>query len=373
MEKALRIGTRGSRLAMVQTEQVAARLRAADAGLEIRIETFRTVGDRDRATPLARLPGTGFFVKELEAALLDDRIDLAVHSLKDVPTAVPAGLEVGAVVPGREDPRECLLLAEGRGGSGEPQRNNQGESPRNASSGCATAGLSGRVSEMDDGARPGKTGRGTQSPAALADLPQGAVVGTSSPRRRAMLLSARPDLVFADLRGNVDTRLGKMRAGVCAATVLARAGLARLGLLDRLAGAAAVALDANVLMPPAGQGALGLEFRAADERVRRWLEPLDHPPSRWAVLAERALVRRLAAGCRTPLGVLGRVNEGGRLMLDVWLLAPDGRESLRRQACGEAAQAEALGTQLAEALLAAGAGRFLAGPCAAGADAGGCE
>jgi hydroxymethylbilane synthase len=304
MDKAVRIGTRGSRLALAQAEWTAARLRAAHPAVEFQVETFRTAGDRDRATPLARLPGVGFFVKELEVALLEDRIDLAVHSLKDVPTDVPAGLEVAAAVPEREDPRECLVTP---------------------------AGL------------------------ALANLPEGATVGSSSPRRRAMLLAARPDLHFIDLRGNVETRLAKVAAGVCHATVLARAGLARLGMLD---GRMAV-LEPDILLPPAGQGALGLEFRAADERVRSLVAPLDHPPSRWAVTAERALVRRLGAGCRTPLGVLGRVDGHGQLALDAWILSDDGRRSIRRQSGGAAPEAWRSGTILADALLEAGAGGFL--------------
>jgi len=173
-----------------------------------------------------------------------------------------------------------------------------------------------------------------------------------------MLLAARPDLEFVDLRGNVETRLRKLESGVCVATVLARAGLERLGLLD----GRMVPVAAEVLMPAAGQGALGLEFRSADARVREALAPLDDPPSRQAVTAERALVRRLGAGCRTPLGVLGRADGTGRLTLDVWLVAPDGRESIRRTADGAAADAAAIGTELAGMLLAGGAGRLIPPP-----------
>jgi len=313
METLIRIGTRGSRLAMVQSNWIAGRLGDAHPGLEVRLETFRTAGDRDRATPLAHLPGIGFFVKELETALLDDRVDLAVHSLKDVPTVVPAGLEVGAAVPQREDPRECLVTPQGLG---------------------------------------------------LEDLPQGATVGSSSPRRRAMLLAARPDLKFIDLRGNVETRLTKLEAGVCDATVLARAGLARMGLLDKRM----VVVEPDVLMPPAGQGALGLEFRDSDDCVRRTIAVLDHAPSRQAVTAERALLARLGAGCRTPLGVLGRVDAAGTLTLDAYLAAPDGHEAIRRSLAGKAAEAARLGTALAEALLEAGAARYVC-PDGEGGDA----
>jgi len=305
MRDVLRIAARGSRLAVIQAEWVAGRLRAAHAGLGVRIETFRTAGDRDRATPLARLAGVGFFVKELEAALLDGRIDLAVHSMKDVPTRAPDGLEVEAAVPEREDARECLVTP---------------------------AGL------------------------ALADLPPGAKVGSSSPRRRAMLLAARPDLAFIDLRGNVETRLAKLERGVCQATVLAAAGLARLGMLDRRM----VPMETAVVLPAAGQGALGLEFRSDDGHVREAIAPLDHPPTRRAIVAERALVRRLGAGCRTPLGVLARVAGDGMLTLEACLLSPDGRQTIRRRIRGHAPEAARLGTALAEDLLAQGAGRLLA-------------
>ena len=300
MGNVLRIGTRGSRLARTQTDQVAEALRAAHPDLEVRIETYRTTGDRDRATPLARLPGVGFFVKELEQALLARRIDLAVHSLKDVPTRAPEGLTVASAVPARADARDALLTPDG---------------------------------------------------AALADLPRDATVGTSSPRRRAMLLAARPDLAMTDLRGNVDTRLRKLADGVCDATVLAMAGLARLEVEE----ADAVPLSPDAVVPAAGQGALGLEHRTGDDAVRRWIAAIDHPPTRQAVTAERAVLLRLGAGCRTPIGVLGRTGEGGRLHLEAYLLSPDGRQRLRQSIEGDAAEAAALGRELAEAMLADGA------------------
>jgi len=314
MSEGLRIGSRASRLALAQAESVAAALRAAHPGLEVRIDPFRTAGDRDRRTPLARLGGAGFFVKELQAALLDARIDLAVHSMKDVPTAGPEGLEAEAAVPPRADPRDCLV---------------------------------------------------TRAGVALADLAPGAVVGSSSPRRRAMILAARPDLRVVDLRGNVETRLAKVESGACDATLLARAGLERLGLL----GPRAVPLDASVVLPAAGQGALGLEFRAADERVRRLLGPLDDAPSRWAVVAERALVRHLRAGCSTPLGALARVDAAGTLALEAWLLAPDGRRAVRGREAGPMAEAAEVGARLAERLLAEGGGALL-GPAAGAGERG---
>jgi len=307
MGQMLRIGSRASRLALVQTEWVVARLREAWPALEVRVEKIRTAGDRDRATPLAAAPaglGVGVFVKELEAALLDGRMDLAVHSMKDVPTRVPEGLEVEVSVPRRADPRDCLLTSAGQ---------------------------------------------------SLEDLPRGAKVGTSSPRRRAMLSAARADLRFTDLRGNVETRLAKLAAGRCDATVLARAGLERLGLLDKRAWT----MPVSVALPAAGQGALGLEFRAADERVRGLVGAVDDPASRKAVVAERAMVCRLGAGCRTPLGVLGTVDGAGRLALEAYLVSADGRASLRERAEGSAADAAAIGVRLAETLLEAGAARWL--------------
>jgi hydroxymethylbilane synthase len=305
MGQMLRIGSRASRLALVQTEWVASRLREAWPDLEVRVEPIRTAGDRDRATPLAAGGlGVGVFVKELEAALLAGRIDLAVHSMKDVPTRAPEGLEIEASVPRRADPRDCLVTPAGH---------------------------------------------------ALEDLPRGAIVGTSSPRRRAMLLAARADLRFTDLRGNVETRLAKLAAGRCDATVLARAGLERLGMLDGQAWTVPV----SVALPAAGQGALALEFRAGDEQVRGLVAAVDDAASRWAVAAERALVRRLGAGCRTPLGVLGTVDAAGRLALEAYLVSADGRASLRKRAEGSAADAPAIGVRLAETLLEAGAAKWM--------------
>jgi len=170
-----------------------------------------------------------------------------------------------------------------------------------------------------------------------------------------MLLAARADLRFTDLRGNVETRLAKLEAGRCDATVLARAGLERLGLVD----ARAWTVPVSVALPAAGQGALGLEFRVNDERVRGLVEALDDAASRWAVVAERALVRRLGAGCRTPLGVLGTVDGAGRLALEAYLVSADGRASLRERAEGPAGEAGAIGVRLAETLLGAGAARWI--------------
>ena len=301
MGRLLRVGSRASGLALAQTESVVAALRRAWPDLEVRVETIRTSGDRAAGGPV----GVGFFVKEIQEALLAGRADLAVHSMKDVPTRGPDALEAEAAVPLRADPRDCLVLREGAG---------------------------------------------------LADLRPGARVGTSSPRRRAMLRRLRPDIVFANLQGNVETRLRKLEAGACDAALLARAGLARLDLLD----ARACVLEPSAMLPAAGQGALALEFRADDEDVRSLVAPLDHSASRQAVAAERAVVRRLGAGCRTPLGVLGTVDDAGRLALEAWLLSASGERSVRRRAEGSAGEAAAIGVGLAEELLAAGGRELLA-------------
>jgi hydroxymethylbilane synthase len=305
MSEHLVIGTRASHLALAQCESVTGALREAWPDLETSVEAVRTTGDQQAEAPLEHLPGVGFFVKELEAALLDGRVDLAVHSMKDVPTVLPEGLEVEASVPERADPRDCLVTLEGM---------------------------------------------------ALDGLPEGARVGTSSPRRRAMLLAARSDLEVVPLRGNVDTRLRKLEDGQVDATVLARAGLVRLGVLSERA----APLGTDAVLPAAGQGALGLEFRADDERVRRLVAAVNVEADRQAVSAERAVLRRLGAGCRTPIGVLGRATPDGELVLEAYLLRVDGRRSLRRRVSGAAAGGS-LGGQLAEALLADGADRFLEG------------
>jgi len=290
MAEVLRVGSRASRLALVQTEWAVARLREAWPDLEVRVELIRTAGDRDRATPLAVAPaglGVGIFVKELEQSLLDGRIDLAVHSMKDVPTRVPEGLEVEAAVPARADPRDCLVTPAGD---------------------------------------------------ALEDLARGAIVGTSSPRRRAMLVAARADLEFTDLRGNVETRLAKLEAGRYGAAVLARAGLERLGLVD----ARARTLPVSVVLPAAGQGALAVQCLAGDE-VAHAADGIDDKRSREALVAERSVVAGLGAGCHSCLAVHVAAGE------DVWrawgmAARADGSDMIRSERSGfsAATAAEAL-------------------------------
>lgn len=293
----LRLGTRGSALALAQTGGVAERLRGA--GIAVEIVTVRTAGDRaqrDRSMMLGR----GAFVKELERALLEGEIDVAVHSAKDLPTDPVEGTEIAAL-PAREDPRDAVVTRYGGG---------------------------------------------------LAELPAGARVGTESPRRRAFVLHARPDLEVAPIRGNVDTRLGKLDDGEVDALVVAVAGLVRLGLERRIG----EALDPAAMLPAVGQGALAVQTRAGD-RAADAVRPLDDVGTRTAVVAERSFLTSMGGGCRAPFAALGRV-EGERLLLDGAALEPDGREILRERMEGSREEAAGLGARLAEALLARGASRF---------------
>jgi len=309
----VRVGTRASALALTQTGHVVDALAVLGRG-DLTLETVHVRTDGDRLTgSLQSLGGTGVFVTALRDALLDGRCDVAVHSLKDLPTGDAAGLALGAVPP-REDPADAL---------------------------CARDGLT------------------------LELLPPGARVGTGSPRRAAQLLAARPDLDVVDIRGNVDTRLGRVAGsatgpGDLDAVVLARAGLARLGRLD----AVTEAFGPDTMLPAPGQGALAVEVRVGlepDEPLALALSALDHRPTHLAVLAERALLGRLEAGCAAPIGATGRLSDDGRtLFLDAVVVRPDGGASLHRgltAALGtdSAADARALGARLAETLLDAGA------------------
>jgi hydroxymethylbilane synthase len=307
MPQHVRIGTRASALALTQTGHVADAL----AGLsDLEVETVRVRTDGDRLTgSLSSIGGTGVFVTALRDALLDGRCDVAVHSLKDLPTGDAPGLALGAV-PLRQDPRDAL---------------------------CARDGLT------------------------LAELPSAARIGTGSPRRAAQLRAVRPDVEVVDIRGNVDTRLGRVAGsatgpGDLDAVVLAGAGLARLGRLD----AVTELFDATVMAPAPGQGALAVEVRAdepGDSPLAAALRSLDHAPSRLAVLAERALLGRLEAGCAAPIGALATVTDD-EIHLDAVVARPDGSATLRRSASAprtDEAAARALGARLADELLAAGA------------------
>jgi hydroxymethylbilane synthase len=296
----IRIATRRSQLALWQAEHVAERLRLAWPGIGVELLPLSTQGDRILDVPLAKIGGKGLFVKELEAALLDGRADLAVHSIKDVPMELPAGLELPVILE-REDPHDALVSA-----------------------------------------RYG----------ALGALAQGAVVGTSSLRRQCQLRALRPDLQVRDLRGNVNTRLRRLDEGEYDAIVLAAAGLRRLGMASRIR----ALLPAGELLPAVGQGAIGIEIRAGDVRLRERLAVLHHASSAACVLAERALNRTLHGGCQVPIGGFAeRCGDGLRLRALVGSV--DGRRIVRGERTGS--DPEALGVALAQDLLARGAGELL--------------
>ncbi|MGH9945097.1 MAG: hydroxymethylbilane synthase, partial [Pyrinomonadaceae bacterium] len=277
MSKKLVIGSRGSKLALWQAEWVKGRLEEMRPGVEVRIEIIKTSGDVMRDVPLSVIGGQGVFTKELEEALLGERIDIAVHSLKDLPTVLPDGLAITAVTE-REDARDALVLPD---------------------------------SQQADGA-------------SLHNLPDGATVGTSSLRRQAQLRHLRPDLVIKDLRGNVDTRLRKLDEGEYDAIILAAAGLRRLAFAQRIS----AYVEPGVMLPAVGQGALGIETRAADEGTNELVHTLEHPPTRAACDAERALHFTLGGGCQVPIAAHGIVT-GGRLRLEGLVAALNGEGLIR--------------------------------------------
>jgi hydroxymethylbilane synthase len=284
----LRIGSRGSALALVQAGEVQSRLAKA-CGLpaeRIEIKTIRTSGDMIQDRPLADAGGKGLFTKEIEEALLAGTIDLAVHSSKDVPAALPPGLVLSAFLP-REDARDAFV------------------------------------------SRKANT---------LRDLPQGALVGTSSPRRQALIKHLRPDLGIVPLRGNVETRLRKIEAGAADATVLAVAGLKRLGLLA----AATSIFDIDEFLPAAGQGAIGIETRTDDTRTRALVAAIDDPDTATALAAERAFLAVLDGTCRTPIAGYAQVSDGG-IRFRGMIARPDGSEALEVSREGRASEAAALG------------------------------
>ena len=298
----VRIATRKSALALWQANFVKAELEAAHPGLQVELVPMSTQGDKILDTPLAKIGGKGLFVKELETAMLEGRADIAVHSMKDVPVDFPEGLMLHTICQ-REDPRDAFV-------SNTYQQ--------------------------------------------LADLPQGAVVGTSSLRRQCQIKAMRPDLQIKDLRGNVNTRLAKLDAGDFDAIILASAGLIRLGFEARIASFLAV----DTSLPANGQGAVGIECRSDDLAVQQLLAPLEHQETRICVLAERAMNRKLQGGCQVPIGAFA-VLQHNELWLRGLVGQLDGSEILRSEIKGEATQAEELGTQLAEQLLALGADRIL--------------
>jgi hydroxymethylbilane synthase len=308
MTTPVRVGTRASVLAIAQSRWVSDLLTAA-LGREVELVEITTDGDRD-SQPLAQLGGTGVFVSAIREALLDGRIDVAVHSLKDLPTQPAADIALAAV-PVREDPRDVVV------------------------------------------ARDGMT---------LGELPVGSRVGTGSPRRAAQLHALGLGLEILDIRGNVDTRIRKVREGAYDAVVLARAGLARMGRLDE----ATEVLDPLQMLPAPGQGALAVETREGDELTRE-LGVLDDPHTRAAVTAERAVLATLEGGCAAPIGVLAEVVEGDdgeELWVRATALSPDGELAVRMSATGDPADAAGVGSRLAEQMLDEGAGQLTETPTA---------
>lgn len=300
--RTLVVGTRGSRLALRQTELVLAALRSWHAGIEVEVREVRTEGDRRPDEPLSRIGGQGVFVKELEAALLRREIDLAVHSLKDVPAALTPGLTLAAY-PQRADPRDVLVTRD----------------------------------------------RGT-----LKQLVSGARVGTGSDRRAVQLRAIRPDVEYADIRGNVDTRVRKVNEGEYDAVVLAAAGLARLDLLER----AAEVFSPEAVLPAVGQGALAVEVRADDAELVELIAAIDDGDTRLACEAERAFLARLGGGCMLPFGALATV-EGGTLRIRGFISDAEGAHVFRGETSGASAGGAQVGVRLAEDLFAQGASRFV--------------
>ncbi len=300
----IKIGTRGSPLALAQAEQVKAKLVAARPELAapgaVEIVTIRTSGDRIQDRALADVGGKGLFIKEIEEALLAGMIDVAVHSMKDVPTFLPAGLVIPCLL-AREDPRDVLIVR---------------------------AALARAVRRF-------------------ADLPHGASLGTSSLRRAAQALARRPDLNIVDLRGNVDTRLRRLEQGKADATLLALAGLRRLGLAEATRG---IVLETDEMLPAVGQGAIGVEIRAKDKRTAELVAAIHHRPTGFAVAAERGVLQRLDGSCRTPIAALAVARTFGRLRLDALVARPDGGKMLRTAREGAESDAEAMGHDAGEEL-----------------------
>jgi hydroxymethylbilane synthase len=296
--RTLRIGTRGSLLAKWQAESVRKQLFAA-TGVEPEIIIIKTAGDKMLQAPVAQIGTKGIFIKELEEALLEETIDLAVHSVKDIPTDVPSRLMFPAVCR-RDDVRDCLV---------------------------------------------GST---------LADLRQGARVGTSSLRRQAQLRHLRPDLDLRDLRGNVDTRLRKVESGEYEAVVVSKAGLDRLGFSQRIS----EVLSPEVCMPAVGQGAIAVECRLKDSETGDLLGRLDDAETRVAILAERALLSALHGGCQVPMGAWARI-ERGELILEACVCSVDGAQCVKQRAAAPPDQASQLGEHMAQLLIEAGAQSIL--------------
>ncbi len=301
MKTKIIVGSRSSKLALIQAELVAAKIREANPNLEVSISKIVTKGDRQRHTQLDQVASVGVFVKELEEALLDNRIDLAVHSLKDVPTQIPRGLHLAAVTR-RLDPRDILVS------------------------------------------------RGKR----LAELAPASRIGTGSLRRAVQLTQYRPDLKACSIRGNVDTRLQKVSSGEVDGVILAAAAMARLGWEDKIS----EYLPLEHFLPAVGQGALVIEARLGDEEITRLISSINHLPTWQSVTAERVFLSALGGGCRAPIAALGIVN-GGTLELEGMVADVSGKKIIRASEVGSAVSAEEVGVQLAQKMLAMGASKFI--------------
>jgi hydroxymethylbilane synthase len=302
VNREVRIGTRGSLLAVAQAEQVAGELRCRHPQLAPVLVKIKTSGDTFAHIPLSQVGGKGLFIKEIEEALLDGQVDVAVHSMKDIPTDIAPGLSIAAILE-REDASDVLISRRG---------------------------------------------------ATLDALPSGARIGTSSLRRQAQLLHFRPDLSVVPLRGNLDTRLRKLDSEGLDAIVVAAAGVRRLGRQQEVT----EVLPFEISLPAVGQGALGLEIRAQDQRIRDLVEPMTHGPSASTVAAERAFLKRLGGGCQVPIAAYGRLD-GPELHLMALVINPDGTAVVRGERKGPSALAEAIGLAVAEELLGRGADRII--------------
>lgn len=302
-KKTLRIGTRASQLALWQANWVKSELEKRYPGLEVTLTKIKTQGDKILDVPLAMVGGKGLFVKEIEEAMLRGEVDVAVHSMKDVPTIFPEGLDLRCIT-AREDVRDICIL------------------------------------------KPGYK--------SFKDLPQGSRIGTSSLRRKANLLQVRPDLQMVDIRGNVETRIRKLTEDDLGAVVLAAAGMKRLGFGDQIS----EYLSVETSLPAIGQGALGLESRIDDQETNDLIDFFNEPDTAATVIAERALLARLEGGCQVPIAAHATVT-GGQLTLNGLVASVDGLEVVKGQASGPVSEAVKLGTSLADDLLSRGAGRIL--------------
>ncbi len=310
MKKLLRIGTRASLLAVTQSTWVKNQIENAHPQTQVELVKISTTGDRILDVPLAKVGGKGLFVKEIEDALLAGEVDLAVHSMKDVPAELPEGLHIG-IIPVRETPRDAFLSVQH---------------------------------------------------ASLEALPQGATIGTSSLRRKSQLAALRPDLKIIDLRGNIDTRLRKLDEGLYDAIILAGAGLNRLGLQHRIT----ALLEPEQMLSAIGQGSLGIELRTDDAELLAGLQFLHHPETAVTVAAERAFLLRLEGGCQVPIGAYATLS-GTTVHLTGLVASVDGRQRIKDMVSGPAEQASSLGIALAETLLAQGGKALLDAVYAAGA------